>query len=133
MLNARTLFVVAIAAIVGASCARYNAASASGDVFTPADAAKTVVLHVDNLNSSPMELRTIANGRSLFVGSVGGQDSTNLLLDPTIFPTGSLYLAAIPSDGRGVARVGPLAASKGDIIKFTVQPALELSRAIVVR
>jgi hypothetical protein len=91
------------------------------------------VLHVDNLNQSPMELRTISNGKSLFVGSVGGQDSTSILLDPTLFPTASLYLAAIPPDGRGVARVGPLGAGKGDVIKFTIQPALDMSRAIVVR
>jgi hypothetical protein len=133
MLNARALFAFATAAIIGVSCASYHEASAGGEVISKADASKTVVLHVDNLSQSPMELRTISNGRSLFVGSVSGQDSTNILLDPTLFPTGSLFLAAIPADGRGVARVGPLAASKGDIIKFTVQPALDLSRAIVVR
>jgi len=118
---------------VGAGCNRYYQQGAPGDVVTQQDAAKTVVLHVDNFNNSPMELRTIQNGRSLFIGSVSAQDSTNIVLDPGLFPTGSLYLSAIPSDGRGVARVGPLGASKGDIIKFTIQPALDLSRAIVVR
>jgi hypothetical protein len=133
MLNARALFTLTAATIVAASCGHYTPGSASGDTITKADAAKTVVLHVQNLNNSPMELRTILNGRSLFVGSVSSQDSTNILLDPTMFPTGNLFLSAIPSDGRGVARVGPLAAGKGDIIKFTIQPALDLSRAIVVR
>jgi hypothetical protein len=133
MLNVRALCVLATAAMLGAGCARYTQQSASGEVITNDDAKKTVVLHVDNLNQSPMELRTISNGRSLFVGSVGGQDSTSILLDPTLFPTASLYLAAIAADGRGAARVGPLGAGKGDIIKFTIQPALDLSRAIVVR
>src|SRR3954468_20618007 len=133
MLNARALFTLAIAATLGVSCARYREGMANGDVITKADAAKTVVLHVDNLSPSPMELRAIVDGRSQFVGSVAGQDSTNILLEPSWFPTGNIYVAAIPSDSRGAARVGPLTATKGDIIKFTVQPALELSRAIVVR
>ncbi len=132
MFPVRTFLVLATAAVLGAGCAGTLQQSAAGDVYTKEDAAKTVVLHVDNLNMSPMELRTIANGRSLFVGSVAAQDSTDILLDRTLFPTGSLYLAAIGGDGRAT-RVGPIAAGKGDIIKLTVQPALELSRAIVVR
>jgi hypothetical protein len=133
MLNTRTLFVLAAAAIVGASCSRYTETSAAGDVIPTADAAKTVVLHVDNRNPAPMELRAFVNGRSFFVGSVSGQDSTSILLDPTLFPTANLYLAAIPTGGQGQARVGPLGAGKGDVIKFTIQPALDLSQAIVVR
>ena len=133
MLNVRALFTLTAAAMVVAGCAHFNQATAAGDVISQADAAKTVVLHVENLNTSPMELRTISNGRSLFIGSVGGQDTTNILLDATLFPTASLFLSAIPSDRRGVARVGPLSAGRGDIIKFTIQPALDLSRAIVVR
>jgi hypothetical protein len=133
MRKSRALFTLAIAAAMTASCARYHEASAGGDVISKTDAAKTVVLHVDNLSTSPMELHTVQNGRSLFVGSVAGQDSTNILLDPTLFPTGTLFLVAIPADASGRARVGPLAAGKGDIIRFTVQPALDLSRAVVIR
>jgi hypothetical protein len=133
MLNTRTLFVLAAAAIVGASCSRYTQTSAAGDVISAADAANTVVLHVDNRNVAPMELRAFVNGRSFFVGSVSGQDSTSILLDPTLFPTANLYLAAIPTGGQGQARVGPLGAGKGDVIKFTIQPALDLSQAVVVR
>ena len=133
MLRARAFLVLASAAIVAAGCSRYYQAAEAGDVISKEAAAKTVVLHVNNLNPSPMELRTITEGRSVFVGSVAGQDSTDILLDPMLFPTASLYLAAIPSDRRGVARVGPLGASKGSVIKFTIQPALDLSRAIVTR
>ena len=133
MSRGRMLLILAATAVIGAGCNRYYGSTAGGEVVTPAEAKKTVVLHVENLHPSPMELRTVQNGRSLFVGSVSGQDSTNILLDPTLFPTGSLYIVAVASDGRGVARVGPLGASKGDEIRMTVQPALDLTRAIVVR
>ena len=133
MVRTRSLLILAAATIVGAGCNRYYGSTAGGEIVLPAEAAKTVVLHVENLNPAPMELRTIQNGRSLFVGSVAGQDSTNILLDAGLFPTGSLYLAAAAGDGRGVARVGPLSASRGDLIRFTVQPALDLSRAVVRR
>lgn len=133
MLRARSFLVLAAAVIAGAGCNRYYGSTAGGEIVLPEDAAKTVVLHVNNLNPSPMELRTIQNGRSVFVGSVSGQDSTNITLDPTLFPTGSLYIAAVAADGRGSARVGPLTASKGDVIRFTVEQAIDLSRAVVGR
>jgi len=132
MLKARGLMGLTIAATISVACASLGGGTGS-TVISRADAAKSVVLHVDNLSPSPMELRTISNGRSAFIGSVGGQDTTNILLDATLFPTGSLYIAALPSDRRGQARVGPLSAGRGDIIKFTIQPALDLSRAVVVR
>ena len=132
MLKARAL-ALAAAAVVSVACATIGSGPTSGEVISRADAAKSVVLHVENLSPSPMELRTLSNGRSMFIGSVSGQDSTNILLDAMLFPTGSLYLLGIPSDRRGQARVGPLSAGRGDVIKFTIQPALDLSRAIVVR
>lgn len=132
MLKIRPLFVLATAVVLGSGCARFTRGSEAGSVIDPANAAKTAVLHVDNLSSSSLELRTIMNGQSQFVGSVGANDSTSLLLDPLMFPTGFLYLAAIPADGRGRALVGPLSAGKGDKIKFTVEPALDQSHATVI-
>ena len=67
------------------------------------------------------------------IGSVGSNDSTSVLLDPVMFPTATLYLVGIPAGGRGRAVVGPLAASKGDQINFTIESAFDLSRAIVRR
>jgi hypothetical protein len=128
---ARNLAAAAMMAVLGAGCARYT--QAAGDVIDPESAAQTVVLEVRNVSTQPMELRTVYNGESRFVGSVAGLDSASVMLDPHIFPTGSLYLAAIPSDGRGRALVGPLAATKGDRIRFTIQPALGMSNAVVVR
>jgi hypothetical protein len=124
--------VLAAAATLGAGCARYSD-SAAGDVIDPAEAAKTVVLHVNNQSSSSMELHAINDGRSLFVGSVGPNDSTDVLLDPILFPTATLFLVGVPADGRGRAVVGPIAACKGDQINFNIQSAYELSRATVHR
>jgi hypothetical protein len=131
MLKARAFMILAAAATMGAACNGYSQSSAGGAI-DPADAKNTVVLRVNNKNTSPMELRTILNGRSEFVGSIGGNDSTSLLLDPQLFPTGLLYIVAIPSGGRGRAVAGPLSATKGDRIDFTIEPAFDQSRAIVV-
>jgi len=135
MFIARSFLIVAAAAALGgasSSCTGLTQGSASGQI-EPADAAKTVVLHVQNRNIAPMELRTILNGRSEFVGSVAGNDSTDILLDPVNFPTGFLYIAAIPSSGGGRALVGPLGASKGERISLTIEPALDQSHARVSR
>jgi hypothetical protein len=135
MFIARSFLIVAAAAALGgaaSSCTGLTQGSASGQI-EPADAAKTVVLHVENRNIAPMELRTILNGRSEFVGSVAGSDSTDILLDPVNFPTGFLYIAAIPSGGGGRALVGPLGASKGETIMLTIEPALDQSHARVSR
>ena len=133
MRTQRMALSLAAAALFAAGCAHGLESSASGEVIDAADAAKTVVLHVDNRNPQPMELRTVLDGRSTFVGSVQGNDSTDILLDPTIFPVGFLYVVAVPADGRGRAIAGPLSAAKGDKIKFTVSQALNLSNAFVTR
>jgi hypothetical protein len=130
-LKIRTLVVLVAAATMGAACNRYTQSTSAGTI-DPADAKNTVVLHVQNMSTSPMELRTVLNGRTEFVGSVGGNDSTSLLLDPTMFPTGLLYVVAIPTGGRGRAIAGPLSAGKGDRIDFTIEPELDQSHAIVI-
>ena len=132
MSSIRKLYIALSALALISGCARLSRNSAAGDVISPDDAAGTVVLHVDNLSNEPMELQTILNGKSEFVGSVSGNDSTNVLLDPTMFPTGVLYVVAIPSDLQGRALAGPLTASKGNRIRFTVQPALGMSVAVVI-
>ena len=133
MLGIRGLLVLATAAMVASGCGRIQQSADEDQVVDPAAAAKTVVLRVQNLSTYSMELRTILNGRSHFVGSIGGSDSTSILLDPTMFPTGTIYLTATPADGRGRALVGPISVGRGDKIQFTIQPALEMSRALVVR
>lgn len=128
----RMLVMLGAAATLGSACARYSE-SAGGEVIDAAEAAKTVVLHVNNQSSSTMELHAIHDGRSTFVGAVGPNEKMEVLLDPIMFPTATLYLVGIPADGRGRAVVGPLAASKGDQINFNIQSAYDLSRATVRR
>ena len=133
MRRLRGIIILISTVALGTACANGMQGASSGDYIDPAEAAKTVVLHVNNINPLPMELRVVQNGQSRFVGSVSAGDSTDILLDPQLFPTASLYVTAIPSDGRGRAVAGPLAASKGDQINFTVQVTLSMSRAVVVR
>ena len=132
LFRTRMLAILTAATTIGAGCARYSD-SAGGEVIDASEAAKTVVLHVNNQSSTSMELHAINDGRSIFVGSVGPNDSTDVLLDPILFPTATLYLVGIPADGLGRAVAGPIAASKGDQIDFNIQSAYDLSRATVHR
>jgi len=127
------MIVLTSAVVLGTACANGMQGAAGGEYIDPSQAAKTVVLRVRNVNALPMELHVIQDGQPRFIGSVGGMESTDILLDPQMFPTSSLFVAAIPADGRGRALVGPLAAGKGDKINFTVQVSLNMSRAIVTR
>ena len=128
------LALVAAALTSGAgACARYSEGSAAGTTIDPAEAARTAVLNVKNENGRGMELRSVVNGQSTFIGSVGANESTSILLDANLFPTSLLYVVAIPDDGRGRALVGPLTASKGDKINFTIRPTLSMSDATVRR
>jgi len=124
-----------LAATLTLAAACYNSGSAAGDISSidPADAAKSVVLSVKSQYSSGAALYAVEEGQSRFVGSVGANDSTEILLDASLFPTGFLYITAVPGDGRGRAVVGPLAASKGDKIVMNISPELRLSRATVKR
>ena len=127
-----TLLALATAATLGSGCSRYG--SAAGDVGTiaPEDAANTAVLIAKNLSNDPIELRTVALGQSRYIGSVAPGESTSILLDPTLLPSGDLYIVGIPASGRGRALSGPLAVAKGNKIQFTIQPSLSTSRAYVV-
>ena len=130
---------LAVALIAGSmmwgagACARYSEGSAAGMTIDPAEAARTAVLNVKNENGRGMELRSIQNGQSTFIGSVGPNDNTSILLDANMLPTSTLYIVALPDDGRGRALVGPLTATKGDKITFTIRPTLSMSDARVRR
>ena len=115
------------------ACARYSEGSAAGTTIDPAEAARTAVLNVSNENGRAMELRTVLNGQSTFIGSVGPNERTSILLDTQLLPTSLLYVVAIPDDGRGRALVGPLTATKGDKINFTIRQTLSMSDARVRR
>lgn len=122
-----------VAAMLGFGCARNHESSAGGEVISPSDAEATVVLHVKNLGTRMVELRSIEDGRSRFIGAVGAQDTTSLLLDPLLFPTTSLFIGAYAQAGGQRVVVGPLAAGRGDRIDLTVQEGLFGSQANVHR
>ena len=130
---------LAVALIAGsmmwgaAACARNSEGSAAGMTIDPAEAARTAVLNVKNENGRGMELRAIQNGQSTFIGSVGPNDNTSILLDASMLPTSTLYIVALPDDGRGRALVGPLTATRGDKINFTIRPTLSMSDARIRR
>ena len=127
------LAIALVAASMTWGCARYSEGTSAGTTIDPAEAARTAVLNVRNENSRGMELRSVVNGQSTFIGSVGPSDSTSILLDADLLPTSLLYIVAIPDDSRGRALVGPLTATKGDRINFTIRPTLSLSSATVIR
>jgi len=133
MLRHKLALALVAASLMSGACARYSEGSAAGTTIDPSEASRTAVLNVKNENGRAMELRSIINGQSTFIGSVGPNESTSILLDANSFPTSVLYVAAIPDDGRGRARVGPLTASKGDKINFTIRPTLSMSDATVRR
>jgi hypothetical protein len=133
MLGFKKIMILAASAVMASACARGMQGSAAGDYIDPVEAAKTVTLEVQNDNPNSMELRIVVNDQSYFVGSVGGAEKTSMLLDPRFFPSGFIYVVGIPADARGRAIAGPLSAAKGDKIRFSISPSLDLSRATVVR
>jgi hypothetical protein len=122
-----------VAALIGGACASYHESSAGGEVISARDAAETVVLHVQNLGLNTVELRAIQDGQSRFIASVSARDTSSILLDPLLFPTANLFIAAYAEAGAQRVVVGPLAAGKGDKIDLTVQEGLIGSQANVHR
>jgi hypothetical protein len=133
MLKMKKFMMFAACAVMASACSRGMQGVAEGTYIDPVEAKQTVTLDVQNDNPNPMELRVIVNDQSYFVGSVGGNEKTAMLLDPRWFPSGFLYVMGIPADGRGRAVAGPLTASKGDRIRFSISPSLSMSRATVTR
>jgi hypothetical protein len=124
---------VIVATLLGGACAHYHESSAGGEVISARDAAETVVLHVQNLGLNTVELRAIQDGQSRFIASVSAHDTSTILLDPLLFPTANLFIAAYAEAGAQRVVVGPLAAGKGDKIDLTVQEGLIGSQANVHR
>ncbi|HEV8447662.1 MAG TPA: hypothetical protein VGQ44_12610 [Gemmatimonadaceae bacterium] len=122
-----------VAGLLGGACARYHESSAAGEVISAQEAAETVVLHVENLGMSTIELRSIVDGRSRFLGAVSAHDTSSIPMDRTLFPTANLFIAAFAQAGGQRVVVGPLAAGPGESIDLTVQEGLTGSQARVRR
>ena len=81
MFRHKLLIALVAASLTGAAeaCARYSEGSAAGTTIDPAEAARTAVLNVRNENGRGMELRSIVNGQSTFIGSVGPKDRKSVV------------------------------------------------------
>ena len=125
---------LATAATLGAGCAGYSGSQA-GEVsaIDPELARQTVVLEAVNTSDESVELRIVAQNQNRFVGSVQPRDTSEILLDKSLFPAGEIYVIAIGADPRNRAVSGPLSASRGDRIMFRLEPTLSMSRAHVIR
>ena len=130
MLKTRMLLTLAAIATLSGGCARYN--SSAGDVSLAPDAANSAVLYAKNLSTEAIELRVLTTGESRFIGAVSPGETASIVLDPTLLPSGDLYVLGISADGRHRAVGGPLAVTKGNAIRFTIEQTLSLSRAYVV-
>jgi hypothetical protein len=132
MIRSRRLLTLAVAATLAAGAGCVHSNSAAGDVSLSPDASNSAVLYAKNLSNESIELRVVTTGESRFIGAVSPGETTSIVLDPTLLPAGNLYVLGISPDGRRRAVGGPLAVTKGNEIRFTIQPTLSLSRAYVV-
>lgn len=130
MFTSRVFFTLAAIATLAAGCA--HSGTAAGDVAVAPDATNSAVLYTKNLSNEAIELRVVTIGQSRFIGSVSPGETNAIVLDPTLLPSGDLYVVGIASDGRRRAIGGPLAVAKGNAIRFTIESTLSLSRAYVV-
>jgi hypothetical protein len=119
MVKSRRLLTLAVAVTLGAGVGCAHSNSAAGDVSLSPDASNSAVLYAKNLSNES-------------IGAVSPGETTSIVLDPTLLPSGDLYVLGISPDGRRRAVGGPLAVTKGNEIRFTIQPTLSLSRAYVV-
>ena len=99
---------------------------------TSPDASNSAVVLTKNLSNEPVELRVVTTGQSRFIGSISPGETNSIVLDPSLLPSGELYIVGIAADGRQRAVGGPLAVTKGNTIHFTIEQTLSLSRAYVV-
>lgn len=110
------------------ACAR-NARPSSGDVSPTVG---SIAVTVTNNNLADMDVYAIADGGlPIRLGTVTALSSTTFTARPSMFPTGTLRLAASPIGGSGVARSGPLLVTGGQSVNFTIQPDLAASFGMV--
>ena len=130
MRKTHLLFALATIATLSGACA--HSGSAAGDIAVAPDASNSAVVVTKNLSNEPVELRVVTTGQSRFIGSISPGETNSIVLDPSLLPSGELYIVGIAADGRQRAVGGPLAVTKGNTIRFTIEQTLSLSRAYVV-
>jgi hypothetical protein len=116
-----------LASTIGLSACR------SGNPYDIANRqANDVMLIVENQNFADVDIYALSSGLPTRIGTVsGGNTTARFALSPTVTTAVDFRLVATPIGGNGRASSGPLAASPGRTIKFTIGPSLGTSHAEV--
>jgi hypothetical protein len=121
---------LALLAVVAIACGRTPTPRGAVASLAPAGGGVTVV--VDNHNFAEMDVYVVRAGDILTrLGMVDGESKAQFLVDPSLFPTGTLGLLARPIGGFGAARSGPIPVGAGETVTFTIEPDLRASMATV--
>ncbi len=125
-----TLGVTLAAALFAVACER-NFATADAEAVTPSTP-EAVRLVVQNNNFADVDVYVVRDGDATTrLGTVTGESNATFVVEPSLFPTGTLALVAQPIGGFGAARSGPVSVSPGQTVTFTIQPDLRTSMATV--
>lgn len=119
-----------IGTLVGAGgCARGATMSEGGDVDLPST--NVVGLRVDNQYRNDVDVYAVSGGISNRLGMVVAHESGTFELSPSQYVRPDFRLIARPISGQGLANSGVLSVRAGDLIAFTIAPALAQSSALV--
>lgn len=123
-----TISLLALALVlapVGLTGCRGHAAPA------PAPQGSGVKLVVQNRYFGDMDVYVVSAGLATRLGTVTGGSTASYTLDPSFFPSTDLRIVATPLGGNGRASSGPVLASPGQTITFTIAPELRQSSVMV--
>ena len=123
---------LALAAIVVAlatsACNSSRIGSAAGDIapaFTP------VAVELRNENYNDMAVYVIAHGVASRVGTVMGNETSTIKVDPSFFEAQDAQIIARPIGGIGGATTGRLVLRPGDNLEFRIAQNLPASTIII--
>lgn len=119
------------AALIGglaSGCARATTMSEGGDVDLPSTGAAAVT--VDNQYRNQVDVYAVSGGLSIRLGEVNAHETETFSVAPSQYERPDFQLVA-RAFGGGLATSGRLSVREGNLIAFTVAPALAESSALV--
>lgn len=119
------------AALIGglvSGCARGTTMSEGGDVDLPSTSAAAVT--VDNQYHNDVDVYAVSGGVSIRLGKVSAHESETFSVSPSQYVRSDFQLVA-RAFGGGLASSGRLSVRGGNLVAFTVAPALAQSSALV--
>ncbi len=115
-------------ALVALTLITTSQACRSGTSFDEDMAADSKVhLIVKNESISEMDIYAVANGVATRVGSVSGLATKGFSIDQSFFQASDTRIVGAPFGGNGRASTGPILASRGQTIEFTIKTVLRTS------